>query len=68
MGLLRLTKRDRRIAGKMLERDMCGEEEWRRELQTMLVLNVKAEIQVLGNGEALGRWLDEKIREVVEVQ
>ncbi|KAL2067544.1 hypothetical protein VTL71DRAFT_1969 [Oculimacula yallundae] len=60
-GLLKLTARDRRIALKMLERDELREEEWRGELQVMLFLNVKAEIQILGNGERLGEWLDGKL-------
>jgi len=65
-GLLKLTARDRRIAVKMLEKDV--EEEWRRELQIMLMVNVKAEIQVLGNGEKLGEWLDGKLRSAVEME
>jgi meiotic recombination protein SPO11 len=64
-GLSKLTARDRRIAVKMLERDV--EMEWRRELQVMLMLNVKAEIQVLGNGERLGEWLDMKLKSAVEM-
>jgi meiotic recombination protein SPO11 len=64
-GLLKLSARDRRIARKMLEKDMFDEHgketEWRRELQVMLMLNVKAEIQVLGNGEKLSEWLDGKL-------
>ena len=47
---------------KMLENNVFGEnareQEWRRELQTMLMLNVKAEIQVLGNEEKLRIWLN----------
>lgn len=35
-----------------------GEAEWRREVQCMLFLNLKAEIQVLGGGERLGRWVE----------
>jgi meiotic recombination protein SPO11 len=66
-GLLKLTARDRRIAVKMLEKEMFGEEEW-RELQVMLMLNVKAEIQVLGNGESLGEWLDGKLLDVVRME
>lgn len=50
----------------MLEKDV--EEEWRRELQIMLMVNVKAEIQVLGNGEKLGEWLDGKLRSAVEME
>ena len=64
-GLLKLSGRDRRIAVKMLEKDIFSEEgqeqEWRRELQAMLVLNVKAEIQILGNKEKLGIWLNAQL-------
>ncbi|PMD12317.1 DNA topoisomerase IV, alpha subunit [Hyaloscypha hepaticicola] len=65
-GLLSLTARDRKIAMKMLGKSIAEEErdeEWRRELQIMLMMNVKAEIQILGNGEALGDWLDKKLLE-----
>ena len=67
-ALLKLTARDRRIATSMLARENgFGEQglepEWKREIQTMLMLNVKAEIQMLGNGEALGSWLDGKLIE-----
>lgn len=71
-GLLKLTARDRRIATRMLAKeDVFGEEgiepEWRQEVQTMLMLNVKAEIQILGNGEVLGTWLDRRLMEITEV-
>lgn len=50
-GLARLTARDRTKAVRMLEWDLCAEAGpepvWRRELQIMLMLNVKAEMQVL---------------------
>lgn len=50
-GLMRLTARDRIKAARMLEWDLCcesgPEQEWRQELQTMLMLNVKAEMQIL---------------------
>jgi meiotic recombination protein SPO11 len=65
-GLLNLTARDRKIGMKMLAKSVAeedGDEEWRRELQIMLMMNVKAEIQILGNGEALGEWLDKKLLE-----
>jgi len=39
--------------------------DYRRELQVMLMLNLKAEIQILGNGEKLGQWLDEKLSDAV---
>lgn len=60
-GLLNLTKRDRRIALSMLGRDEEIGKEWKREVQVMLLLNVKAEIQILGNGERLGEWLDGRL-------
>ncbi|APA06045.1 hypothetical protein sscle_01g008150 [Sclerotinia sclerotiorum 1980 UF-70] len=64
-GLLKLTKRDRRIAVGMLQRDVCQdggvEKEWRRQLQIMLMLNTKAEIQVIGNGDLLETWLNRKL-------
>lgn len=50
-GLMKLTARDRTKAVQMLEWDLCSEtgpeQEWRQELQTMLMLNVKAEIQII---------------------
>lgn len=50
-GMLRLSARDRHKAKSMLEREQCAENglesEWRRELQFMLILNIKAEIQLL---------------------
>ncbi|KFX89885.1 hypothetical protein O988_08440 [Pseudogymnoascus sp. VKM F-3808] len=64
-GILALTKRDRRLGRSMMAKHPAmGEElhvEWRRELQRMLFLNVKAEIQVLGGGERLGRWVEREI-------
>jgi len=64
-GLLRLTGRDRRIATKMLQRAIFAEEveiEWRRELQVMLMLNMKAEIQLLSERlEGIEGWLEKKI-------
>ena len=63
--ILCLTKRDRRLGRSMLTRHPAMEEgvnaEWRREVQCMLFLNVKAEIQVLGGGESLGRWVERNI-------
>lgn len=50
-GMMKLTTRDRSKAMRMLEWDLCSETgpelEWRRELQTMLMLSTKAEIQIL---------------------
>jgi meiotic recombination protein SPO11 len=59
-GLLKLTARDRKIALKLLEKQL-SDGDWKRELQIMLMLNVKGEIQILGSGEALGEWLDSKL-------
>jgi meiotic recombination protein SPO11 len=66
-GLLQLSARDRRLATKMLEREqILGETgtelEWRQELQIMLMLNVKAEIQILEAGSNFEKWLDAKLR------
>jgi meiotic recombination protein SPO11 len=64
-GLLRLTGRDRRMATKMLQRAIFAadlEVEWRRELQVMLMLNIKAEIQLQsGRPGGLEGWLENKI-------
>ena len=47
-GLLTLSTRDRNKARKMLEWDVLAEDEdLRRELQVMLMLNIKAELQLL---------------------
>jgi meiotic recombination protein SPO11 len=50
-GLMKLTARDRTKAVRMLEWDLCAEDglenSWRYELQTMLMLNTKAEMQIL---------------------
>lgn len=50
-GVMKLTARDRTKAVQMLQWDLCSEggpeEGWRRELQAMLMLNIKAEMQVL---------------------
>ncbi|CAI6293212.1 unnamed protein product [Periconia digitata] len=50
-GLMRLTARDRQKAHRMLEWDLCAEggleAKWRVELQRMLMLNIKAEMQIL---------------------
>lgn len=65
-GILALTKRDRRQGMSMLATHPALAErvhaEWRREMQCMLFLNMKAEIQILGSGERLGTWVDRGIR------
>lgn len=60
--LLRLSYRDRRKAACMLGREPFSEDGeepgWRREVQTMLMLNVKAEIQFLETrAVGLASWL-----------
>ena len=68
VGLLRLSCRDRNIATRMLEREVFreGRGEWRRELQVMLMLNFKAEIQILSDGiVTLESWLDVKLIRVL---
>lgn len=66
LGLLRLTARDRKKACHILRKEMLGEDkaemEWRRGLQLMLMLNIKAEIQAMSSLEGgLDRWLDREI-------
>ena len=67
-GLLCLTQRDRQKARKMLEwQGVRGEVEWMRELQTMLMLNIKFEIQLLCAKEGgLERWLDRKLADTLQ--
>ena len=68
-SLLRLSARDRKKATDMLERseglqEGGKEEEWRRELQIMLMLNVKAEMEILAERTGgLKGWVEEKLLE-----
>ncbi|KAL6706336.1 endodeoxyribonuclease [Coniothyrium glycines] len=67
-GLMRLTSRDRNRATRMLEWDLCAvdgrEQDWRRELQTMLMLNVKAEMQILDElPTGLVPWIIKQLEE-----
>ncbi|GLA96149.1 hypothetical protein AtubIFM61612_011337 [Aspergillus tubingensis] len=65
--LICLTKRDRKKIVAMLSRNPIWaadgpEPEWRVELQRMLMLNVKAETEILYDMEGgLTRWLDRKL-------
>ena len=65
--LLRLSVRDRKKAMKMLENNIVleedGEEElWRRELQVMLMLSMKAEMELLAEKEGgVEAWVEEKL-------
>ena len=68
-GLLRLSARDRKKAVKMLGNSEWLKEdgvegEWRKELQVMLMLNVKAEMEVLSErvGGVEG-WVEERLFE-----
>lgn len=67
-GLLKLSIRDRKKAVKMLGREICEEDgleqEWRRELQAMLMLNMKVEMEVLSEREgSVERWVEERLFE-----
>lgn len=65
-GLLRLSIRDRKKAMKMLGKEICEEDGqepgWRRELQVMLMLDVKVEMEILSEREGgVEKWVDEKL-------
>ena len=66
-GLLRLRARDRKKAADMLDRSEVLQEGgmekvWRRELQVMLMLNVKAEMEVLADRQGgVKGWVEEKL-------
>lgn len=63
-GLLRLSLRDRKKATGILKREDDGGSEmgWRRELQVMLVLGYKAEMELLGERKGgLEAWLQRKL-------
>jgi meiotic recombination protein SPO11 len=71
-GLMRLKARDRTKAARMLEWNLCSDEGpeqgWRQELQKMLMLNIKAEMQILD--EALGglvSWLSQELGQAKEL-
>lgn len=65
-GLLRLSLRDRRRAVGMLKKNSLKkngqDKEWKRELQVMLLLGLKAEMEVLGDrNKGLEAWVDRKL-------
>jgi meiotic recombination protein SPO11 len=66
--LMSLTRRDRRKIGTMLMRSPIWavdgpEAEWRVELQRMLILNVKAEIEILyDRADGLEGWIDRQMK------
>ncbi|KAJ5723714.1 hypothetical protein N7488_001749 [Penicillium malachiteum] len=67
ISLLSLTTRDRRKIVSMLQNNPIlaaegPEPEWRVELQKMLMLNLKAEIEILYEREGgLKRWIDQRM-------
>jgi meiotic recombination protein SPO11 len=68
-GLMPLSKRDRHKAGKMLAWDQLGDLEqaaqWRRELQVMLMLNLKAEIQIVEcDADGLEKMIKSAVRDL----
>ena len=72
MGILPLSSRDRKMATRMLEkstlRERGGESEWRQELQVMLMLGVKAEMEMLDSREGgIGSWLDIRLMETMAI-
>lgn len=65
-GIMKLSTRDRRKAHQMLEWDVCGEVHgergWRAELQRLLMLNIKAEMQILDERPGgLVLWLSREL-------
>ncbi|KAF1969784.1 DNA topoisomerase IV, alpha subunit [Bimuria novae-zelandiae CBS 107.79] len=65
-GVMKLTARDRKKAHHMLEWGVCGEHSsepaWRAELQRMLMLNIKAEMQILDElPGGLVSWLSKQL-------
>ena len=72
-GLLRLSHRDRKKAMHVLDKPQLGEDapekEWRRELQVMLMLGVKAEMEIMTDRvDGLEGWVDERLLEELHIQ
>ena len=76
VGLLRLSARDRKKAVKMLENSEVFREEgieargaerqWRGELQVMLMLNVKAEMEIMAEREGgVVGWVKDRLMEEI---
>ena len=71
-GLLPLSMRDRRKTMKMLEKPLLGdngaENEWRRELQVMLMIGVKAEMEILADRVGgVSKWVEERLLEEIGI-
>jgi meiotic recombination protein SPO11 len=65
-GLMKLTARDRKKACRMLNWEVSAENgpepEWRREIQKMLMFNIKAEMQILEERPGgLASWLSSQL-------
>lgn len=65
-GLLHLSLRDRRRAVGMMKKNKMKkngqDKEWKRELQVMLMLGLKAEMELLGNRKnGLEAWVERKL-------
>lgn len=65
-GLLPLSKRDRKMAKKMLEkpamREMGREGEWRREVQVMMMIGFKAEMEIMDSHEGgIAKWAEDRL-------
>lgn len=65
-GLLALSVRDRKRAKNILEKEELAENgrerKWRREVQVMLMLNMKAEMEILNEREGgMEAWLEKKL-------
>ena len=72
-ALLRLSSRDRKKAMKMLEKRPFNEHgpevEWRRELQVMLMLGIKAEIEILAHGiGGVGGWVEDQLHNAIKAK
>lgn len=70
-GLLRLSDRDRKKGTKMLEKwpleEEGPEQEWRRELQVMLMLGIKAEMEILADSkDGVVGWVKQRLLEEVQ--
>lgn len=71
--LVNLTPRDRLCAVRMLRKDFQTEDVdfehllMRRELQIMLLLGTKAEIQSLDDSGDITPWLDSTLQQVLDI-
>ncbi|KAL8993495.1 MAG: hypothetical protein Q9169_006301 [Polycauliona sp. 2 TL-2023] len=70
MGLLKLSRRDRKKAVKMLGQGIFEEDgverECRRELQVMLMLNVKVEMEILSQQDGgIETWVENRLCEEI---